>query len=937
MESKKTIDDIVKAESKAATTVYFLSEVGYDKEIFNPKAYDNALKFIETDPETRGVIIDGVLTRLDRPEILNDALTYWEQPDEVCSKAMKEIHNIEQYQHMAKIQEEILDNKFRELRRRLPSAELYLCVTTDDLQFTLSARLNELLLRKVSTLDKRIVDYKKDISQKKADIKRWKSEYKAAKGNSRVNLVDRIKRAEAAIGKYDSQIGGLKTEKELYRVKKIRPEHQRQQRELIDITFDDYQKICDKYSIKLLREEELISIGDLNIDYSHSRHATWGPIKTRDRALLSSTHGKMEKYQERQRKKLLEEFVNASKHGVDVIVESGHHGLGYKQLQKTADSPAETNFKNQAKYDPDVGTEHITVVTVLPFEDQEKISKYKKGKRSHRMGAGKATGSRKHHLFDRDNNDGVVGLTLIRKNDKGIIGTGWVQYQNFIDGNALKLAKLKEYAIAHATSDDHFASPEENWTMRDGILRMHEDGLTKPDYFRGKPAYIKSFIHGGDVSEANSAKYDRRHHHKISPQEVIRKILEIVPKMDVKSQVDMKKLALITANIARSGSVENMAVIMRWVADHFEKLYDKTVVHSNQKHLFVTVTGNHADDVLRSRGIRETDFFRERLTGRKIPTYQVGETDYFLEGEDKNIRVFLGGYGDARINFIEDYGITVKGDAPYGKINLLVQHDPKGTGFSGLIGAGKNAKGKDGNHKNTDLVLAGHTHENWAKIYRTGDNAFSVAYRMGTSQGVTPTEKVYASSVPRTSCTHKFIMPGPGFFYEEAIPAPYVMAEGRKALDELVAAAIGKTPSEISAAPSESKLLNMDLQFEPSEVKLEMVVDYEIADELPNNANGSHYPNSEEIKEALLTAKGKVLPAANLLGISRNVLYRLLEKYDIDHTIMKKEADENEKREMLEVLEKVNWSVSRAAELYRKKRQTFASRMEYFGINPYSQ
>ena len=891
---KNTLDDIV----RTATTVYFLSEIGYDKEIFNPLAYDTALKFVETDPETKGVIIDGVLTRLDRPEILNDALTYWEQPDEVCSKAMKEIHNIEQYQHMAKMQEQILENKLGELRRRLPNAEIYLSVTTDDLQFTLSARLNELLFRKVATLDDRIVKYKENKSQKKADIKRWKSEFKSAEGTGRDNLASRIKRAEAAIVKYDTQIGDLKTEKELYRVKKIRAEHQRQTRELVDDTFEEYQKICDKHRIKLLKEEEIICIGDLNIDYSHSRHATWGPIKTRDKALLSSTHGKMDNYQKRQRKKLLEEFTDASKHGIDVLAESGHHGLGYKQLQKTRDIPAETNFENQAKYDPEVGSDHITVVTVLPFEDQEKISKYKKGKRSHRMSGGKPVGTRKHHLFDRDNNDGVTGLTFIRKNDKGIIGTGWVQYQHFIDGTALKLAKLKEYAVAHAVSDDHFASPEENWTLRDGVCRMHEKGLIEPDSFRGKPAYIKGFIHGGDVSESNSRKWDHRYHHKVNPQEVIKQVLAMVPNIDTKSEEDVKKLTLMVANIARSGSVENMAIIMDWVAEHLERLYDLTVKHSNQKHALVAVTGNHADGVLRDLGIRETDFFRQRLKGRKIDTYQVGETNYFSALENPNIRAFLGGYSNARIINIPEYGITVKGDAPSGKVNLLIQHDPKGSGFNGLIGAGKKV--------NADVSLAGHTHENWAKIYRTEDNTFSVAYRMGASQGVSPTEKYYADGLPRTSCTHKLIMPGPGFFYEEAIPAPYVMAEGRKALDELVAAAIGNVKSEKVDIPKNKPLI-YDTQPESNLEK-------------------------ENIEAILRQTEGKILPASKQLGISRDILYRLMRKYNLEVDLIRHGADEIEKEEIIDVLKKTNGVVADAAKLLTISRTTLSSRIKHHGI-----
>ena len=48
-------------------------------------------------------------------------------------------------------------------------------------------------------------------------------------------------------------------------------------------------------------------------------------------------------------------------------------------------------------------------------------------------------------------------------------------------------------------------------------------------------------------------------------------------------------------------------------------------------------------------------------------------------------------------------------------------------------------------------------------------------------QGVTPTEKYYAASVPRTQAGHRMIMPMAGQYYEETLPAKYLKAKGEEA------------------------------------------------------------------------------------------------------------------------------------------------------------
>ena len=110
----------------------------------------------------------------------------------------------------------------------------------------------------------------------------------------------------------------------------------------------------------------------------------------------------------------------------------------------------------------------------------------------------------------------------------------------------------------------------------------------------------------------------------------------------------------------------------------------------------------------------------------------------------------------------------------FGPINLFLIHNPKGSGASGIVGAGKNA--------GADLCIAGHTHDTYVKLWPTAPNEWGVAYRVGTLQKITPTEVVYASTLPRTSAAHMFIMPTPCDFSEFTLNINRLRSLGMEAL-----------------------------------------------------------------------------------------------------------------------------------------------------------
>ncbi|MBI4738077.1 hypothetical protein HY772_00665 [Candidatus Woesearchaeota archaeon] len=737
-------------------SVYFLSEVAYDSFMFNDVAYQNLLNFITNDPAVSGIVIDGALTRLDRPEYLNEELTYWHKTCDEALEENKRVHNNQQYDHMLNKQFETLEKRLREIRDKVPRAsQVILSVDSDDLGFTASAILNEKLIRKQGEVRRRIQDIKNEKRATKAAHERA-SERAQGTGHSR--QADQLKKK---ISSLDEQLTDAYQEQKLYREKKVRPIHQQVTAEFIGELYYRYQKLCDSLRVTLVKSEGILEFDGLRIDYAHSRNSTWMPLKARDHSLVRSMHGR------------LRELVE--KKGVHAVVESGHAGIGFKQLQKLFDHPEETNFKNNAIYDPVTAPSTVTFVVAMPFEDQCKISEIIKGRHPLRFSASKPTGSRKHHVIDRAKNDSVSGLTVLRRNGDGVLGTEWIEYDLFASGKAL--VAPAQYSLIVASSDEHIGSPEEDPMVRDGLVAHYDDLLRNPRTFRGKPALPRGFISGGDTSEANSRKWNDRYAVRRSPQEVLGENISLLTGFQ-KSGTNLEALVSVImkmTNDSMQGHQENMRNNLDRVANYYDEFLFRNLGTSTLKYVHVSVPGNHADNVLRDLGLRESDFFMER---HKDVVFEVGVPHYHLADPQKGRRAFIGGYSVARIGQIPDYGVDVDGKPLFGPINLLIQHDPKGSGFSGLVGAARSA--------DADVALAGHTHENYVKVFKRADNKIGIAYRMSTLQGVTPIEKMYAYSVPRTQAGHQMIMPLPGYFYEEALPAEFLKQKGRRALNDRV-------------------------------------------------------------------------------------------------------------------------------------------------------
>ncbi|MBW2971817.1 hypothetical protein KY359_02160 [Candidatus Woesearchaeota archaeon] len=755
-----SLESIVETQRPGAR-VYFLSEVGYDTAYFNADAYTRLVEMMASDKELTGILVDGAITRLDRPEYLSDRLTFWERSEEECKKASEAVPNKEQYKTMMDVQLSIVEERLRELKARVPHAEkIVLSLHSDDIQYTVSAMMNEMLVRGQAAIGDSITHLKSKKKSIQTDLKAMQKEYSYMGAGDEVAqqrsaLKRKIDLRAKKVDGIENKLQDLYQEQKMYREKRVRPAHQFFTRKFLEELYGKYSDMCARLGVELVTSQSVLEFGGLKIDYSHSRHPTWNPVRTRDKALIKSVHGKLEKYE-----------------GVDVILESGHFGIGYKQLQKVKDHPDESNFKNQSSYDPQTCGSHVTVVMALPFEDQQAVGEYVKGKKPVRMSGGKPMNTRKIAATDRYNNDGVAGLTVVTKDENGIVGTEWVQYRNFVDGSVLR--QPDEYTIICASSDEHIGSPEESPVVRDGWSELYRLLVENTTFFRGRPAAARGYINAGDAAEANSRKWDHRYHEKRDPQELMRENMRLLADFRPGSIEDIVSLAAKMTNDAMGGSVESMSVILERVAEYYMGFLLPAMGSRGLKWAHVCTTGNHADAVLRDLGMRETDFFVQRAKAMGIGVYEVGKPDYHRLGAQKDARVFVGGYSNARGLHIPDYGLDVRGDPLFGPVGLVVQHDPKGSGMAGVVGAGKNA--------GADIAISGHTHDNRLKLYRTDDNRFGVAYKLATLQGVSPTEKYYAYSVPRTQAAHCIVMPMPGDFSEKAIPASTLAEIGRSVL-----------------------------------------------------------------------------------------------------------------------------------------------------------
>src|SRR3989344_2958275 len=696
-----TLESLVRGEKgvrPADQRVYFLSEVAWDSHYFEESerqhgTYQTALQFLADDPELTGVVVDGALSRLDRPEFLNKALTFWEKSHEECVEATKAVPNRQQYLHTLREQFKILDQRLAELRERLPDAKLVLNVYEDNVQYTATELIHELLTSAGGAKDelallrggKASLIATKNLLKKKLDV----LEGEPGKRRERENL----KRKQA---RNNHKLAGIAADEAIHgeqvvlftRPKKGRPIHQWTQPDVTRELYGQYAEICKKYNVELLTKESVLDFDGFKIEYSHSREARWTPMKSRHRRFVDGTHGRAANFE-----------------GLDALAESGHHGQGQKTLQRLELSEPEVNFQQWGNYNGEVGTKTITLFSAPPFEDQAELRKYARGEKAERLGAGKAENTRSHPAMKRLENGGVAGLGMLRKDADGLVHTEMRQMADFIDKSVLKQPEV--YNVVGWTSDEHIGAKESLPILRDGFLALYKLLMgDNPVRVRGKPVRMVGFGSGGDTAENNCGRWPDKAHDMREPHELIReyqaKLAEVATVKPSERTDWVYNLSLRFASDAASGSVQSLRAIKDQLAEYYGRNLALTLEHSTLKHAHSSTPGNHADGKQRDMAEKETDHFVRDCKARGIKVYEVG-----VKSSPKDARVFIGGGDYAHVIFIPDYGASIDGKPLFGPVRTQLQHDPV-DGQPGLDGAGASIS--------ADLAIAGHTHEHYVRM-----------------------------------------------------------------------------------------------------------------------------------------------------------------------------------------------------------------------------
>lgn len=776
---------------KDADTIVVISEAQVDTEFFNAEAWKTTLAFLKASPWVNGAYVDGMLTRLDRPEILCDELTHWTKSEAECDAESEAVRNRERLQHMRDVQLAMLKARLTELRAAMPKAKIVFSLRGDDMQYSFSALLHEILLLRDQECEEKVgsLQAKRGALQKEAKdlakaVKNFAKDIKPGEKPS-VKTAKKMASAEKhlqdlniAIGKINSEIIATKKQQQFFREKKEGPRHQLETRKLVEGYYASVKSICDELGVEFIHDARIVKFGGLTVDVDHSRGKAWTAMLRVEECLVAATHGKMQNARRNFAMATKEFIAEAEKTHPDVILETGHHGKAFKRLQRLRTRPNEVNFKNNMKYDPNRKDEYVTLVCAPPFEDQERIREYKTGKKFIRMSGGKPTSTRNHEVFKRLDNNGVSGLGFISKPKgapTGMVAVRFIQYADFKDKSVLY--QPEEFAAFTASADEHIGAREAQDIVRDGFVKVHEIALAKSITLCGVKARVKGYVNGGDGADANQRKWQFLRYAERNPQELVRENLRLLRNLNAANVEELCRLAMKMTNDSKGGPVGSMRVIMRWLADYFDQLLLPTLAQPDTfQFAFIGVDGNHTRKALADLGLMDWDIFAERCRSHGVGVYESVEPDYYKPEPLAGVRVALGGYQTASAIFVENYGLGVNGELVSGMrcpIDLMVQHDPKGYSGDGAVNAGRSS--------GADLTISGHTHDGYLKCDSAGDNRFRVAVRLATLEGVTPTE-IYYAGVPRTCAAHIISCPKPGDIMELAIPGDVLQAIGRESL-----------------------------------------------------------------------------------------------------------------------------------------------------------
>lgn len=608
----------------------------------------------------------------------------------------------------------------------------------------------------------------------------------AGKGKERDALDIRIKKCheeieviEAQIKNIAAKIAGLNEEFRNFREPETSSIYQRRVDDHVCQMYRRFYKLGKKHNVRIVTKPDVLVFGTLVIDYAHDRGRTWQPMR-RVRRLAESYHGLMTDYVQNIQVMLKE--VGSLDSGIDVVLESGHHGEFLARWQRLNITTEEIRMQHVNTFytGGSDGVKHVLFLAGMPFEPQDNIAKYLNREKPSRTRGGKPIASTSHPVFIRNAKRSVSGMTLIRKHQHGLISVEPIMYRLFRNKQVLEPFKA---VMSQDDSDNHLNSPEMDPLGTLGTFALVKQLMAHPLELYGQKVYIGSIFNLGDLAEANSKAWKEATKFRRQWMEEVKEIPDRLVVMDATNFNDVLRMSLFFLNELMGGANENLKLTMRTVSLFLKEKFLSVLNFSPTRLLdmLAVLQGNHFANAVRDVGIAEYDAFEDWLLTlqtahedfpdewRKPFPLKIlagGEPQHFQrEVVTPEIVVHLGGYSVGRQAIIPQYGVGHDGkllvQKPY---RVLLIHEP-----NAILNKARNA--------DADVTKSGHTHESYLAIDKSGDNMGRFIDQKPCTQRVTATELAYGG-LPRTAGIDLCIYTQPGRYFKITIPMEHMRRIG---------------------------------------------------------------------------------------------------------------------------------------------------------------
>ncbi len=542
-----------------------------------------------------------------------------------------------------------------------------------------------------------------------------------------------------------------------------------------------FYKMGQKYDIDIVTKPDVLVFGSLVIDYAHDRGRTWAPMPGRVKRLAEAYHGMITSHRENIAAMLKKLGKSASE--LDVVLESGHHGVFFARWQRDHLTDEEIRMQHVNTFDTggSDGVRQTVYIAGMPFEPQDKIEKYLSRRKPARTRGGKPIASASHPLFIRNSKRSVSGTMLIRKHQHGLISVEPIAYELFRNKQVLEPFKA---IMVQSDSDNHLNSPEVDLPGTVGTLAMNKQLLKKPFELNGQKIYLGGTLNLGDTSEANSMVWSEAYKYRRPVMESLKDITSRVIATDTTDFNAVHELMTFIANHLVGGANENLKLnqeaVLWYLKEKFLTIFNNSP--ARLRDILATLEGNHFANASRRSGSREFDLFVARLrswenlhtdfpkAGHKPFSLKIlsgGEPDFSgtTAGESEMV-VHLGGYSSARQWIIPAYGVGHDGKLLVQKsYRLGMTHEP-----NAILNKARNA--------NADVEDGGHTHESYLLADRSGPNMMRFIDQKPCTQRVSATELGYGG-LPRTAGVDLNIFTQPGRYFKMTIPMEHMRRIGR--------------------------------------------------------------------------------------------------------------------------------------------------------------